>query len=79
MKIELEIDDLKTTIDGLNNAIIAYNDFIRMPIFFNLEKDKLDPKWHPLVEEEKSLERTSKIDKRLKSLKSLYEQLVSLE
>ena len=79
MKVELEIDDLKTTIDGLNNAIVAYNDFVRGPILFNTEKNELNPKWYGLIESGDFTERTAKIDKSLKNLKILYEQLVALE
>ena len=78
MKIELEVDDLTTLIDGLNNAIIALSD-IRNGIFLmgGLPSD-MSPKWNPLVGTSFD-DLTKKFDDRLDALKNVYDQLCELE
>ena len=71
MKIEIKTENLETLVSGLNNALIAYNDYVRMNFFFGLEKDNLPPKWYNLTIEE--------IDKRLEALHNLYSQLLKIE
>ena len=79
MKIELDINDLKTTIDGLNNAIIAYNDIRNAIYIMGGIPDGISQKWEPLIVG-KSLENlTEKIDERLKELKYIYQQLKDKE
>lgn len=73
MKIELEIDDLETTTNAVNNALVAYHD-VRNSIFFCCDYDN---KWDFLVGD--SFDNlTDKIDERLKCLHTLYEQLLSI-
>lgn len=73
MKIELEIDDLETTTNALNNALVAYHD-VRNSIFFCCDHDD---KWDFLVGD--SFDNlTDKFDERLKCLRTLYEQLLSI-
>ena len=74
MKVELDIEDLKTTIDGLNNAFIALAD-IRNSMFFSCD---VPEKWEFLKGD--NLDNvTEKIDKRLNALKTLYNQLTKVE
>lgn len=78
MKVELEINDLKTTIDGLNNAIIAYSD-VRNGIWLmgGMPSD-INPIWEKLLGN--SLETlTEKFDIRLAELKNIYNQLIEKE
>ena len=78
MKVELEIDDLKSTIDGLNNAIIAYAD-IRNSIWLmgGIPSD-INQIWGKLLGN--SLETlTEKFDIRLTELKNIYNQLIEKE
>lgn len=73
MKIELEIDDLETTTNALNNALVAYRD-VRNGIFFCCDYDS---KWDFLVGD--SFDNlTSKIDERLKCLRTLYDQFINI-
>lgn len=79
MKIELDINDLKTTIDGLNNAIIAYNDIRNAIYIMGGIPDGISEKWKPFIVG-KSLENlTEKFDERLKELKYIYQQLEDKE
>ena len=71
MKVELEIEDLKTTIDGLNNAYIVLND-IRTGILLGLE---IPEKFNFL----KGTALTEKIDPRLLAVRDLYNQLLKYE
>ena len=71
MKIELEIEDLKTTIDGLNNAYIVLND-LRTGILLGLE---IPEKFNFL----KGTALTEKIDPRLLAVRDLYNQLLKYE
>ena len=78
MKVELEIEDLTTLIDGLNNGIIALTD-IRNGIFlFGGLPSDMSSKWEPLVGTEFD-NLTEKIDIRLNALKKIYNQLCELE
>ena len=52
MKIEIEVNDLKTLIDGLNNSIISYNDNVRSPFILGAEAVNMDPKWNVLTLDE---------------------------
>ena len=66
-KIEIETKDLSLLTKALNNAIIAYNDYVRNNFYFGLEKNNLPDKWQSL-----SLET---IDERIGELTKLYIQL----
>lgn len=66
-KIEIETKDLSLLTKALNNAIIAYNDYIRNEFYFGLEKMNLPRKWHKLTLEE--------VEKRIGELTKLYIQL----
>ena len=74
MKIELEVEDLKNTIDGLNNAYIALWD-IRNGIFLNCEI----PEKFKFLEGTSIDDLTTKIDKRLSAVRDLYNQLLKYE
>ena len=74
MKIELEIEDLKTTIDGLNNAYVALND-IRSGILLGCEI----PAKFKFLEGTSFDDLTEKIDPRLKAVRDLYNQLLKYE
>jgi len=74
LKVELEIEDLKTTIDGLNNAYVALND-IRTGIFLGLEI----PEKFKFLEGTSFDDLTEKIDPRLKAVRDLYNQLLKYE
>jgi len=77
MKIELEIDekDLKEMISGLNNAIIAYHDFVRSPIFLQTEI----PEKFAFLEGKTMDTLTEKIDNRLELLHNVYNQFLKYE
>ena len=78
MKIELEINNLKNLIDGLNNAIIAYAD-IRYAIWvMGGPNDSINPKWNSIIGDN-SNNLTEKFDIRLKELRNIYEQLLKIE
>jgi hypothetical protein len=74
MKIELEVENLKTLIDALNNAIISYND-IRTAVLLGCH---VDIKWEPLIGNNFNT-LTSKFDERLTILHDIYKQLVVKE
>ena len=74
MKIELEIEDLKTTIDGLNNAYVALND-IRAGILFECEI----PEKFSFLKSTSLDNPTEKIDPRLSAVRDLYNQLLKYE
>lgn len=74
MKVELEIEDLKTTIDGLNNAYVALND-IRTGIFLCCEI----PEKFKFLESDNVDNLTEKIDPRLKAVRDIYDQLLKYE
>ena len=67
MTVEIETKDLNTLIKALNNAIIAYNDYVKNEFLFGLEKMNLPEKWHKLTLED--------IEERLSILVKLYIQL----
>jgi hypothetical protein len=75
MDINIKIKDLETTIAGLNNAIVAYND-IRTTVLFDLD---VQPKWEKLIVKDDFQNATKKFDERLVALKQLYEQLIAIE
>jgi hypothetical protein len=68
--IEINEDDLPCLLDGLNNAIIAYNNIIGAIKFGFEVHSKLQP-----------LENLShsELDDRIKALIGLYDQLAKLE
>ena len=74
MKIELEVEDLKTTIDGLNNAYVALND-IRTGILLGLRI----PEKFKFLEGTSIDDLTEKIDPRLLAVRDLYNQLLKYE
>ena len=74
MKVELEIEDLKTTIDGLNNAYVALND-IKTAIFLGYEI----PEKFKFLEGTEFNNLTEKIDPRLKAVRDIYDQLLKYE
>jgi hypothetical protein len=69
-KITLEVEDISTLLDGLNNAMIAYDDII-WAIYLCC---KIPSKLEPL----KSLP-FEQLRERLKALKDVYEQLIKIE
>ena len=77
-EITIKVNDLKTLIDGLNNAYIALND-IRTGLFLFGGKLPLDinEKWRFL--ESSSEHPTEKIDSKLIAIKNLYDQLINIE
>ena len=78
MKIEIEVNDLKTFIDGFNNALIAYND-IQGYFLFGLEK-QLNSKWQNFAKDKKNNQECYDIiNKRLNALKEVYNQLLEVE
>ena len=74
MKVELEIEDLKTTIDGLNSAYIALND-IKTGILLGCEI----PEKFSFLKGTALDDLTEKIDSRLLAVRDLYNQLVKYE
>lgn len=70
MKIEIEIKDLKSTLDGLNNALHAYNDLI-FAITIGCEIPKKYNGLKKLNENE--------LNYRLNCTRELYEQLLTIE
>ena len=70
MKFEVEIEDLKTTLDGLNNALLAYGDII---VSINWGAHVSD-KWDFLKEYEED-----ELKSRFTCAKNLYEQLLTCE
>lgn len=70
MKIEIEVSDIKTAVDAINNAIIAYGDVISKIMLCCDIPTILEP-LKQLSEEE--------ITKRFNCLKQIYEQLESIE
>jgi len=74
LKVELEIEDLKTTIDGLNNAYVALND-IRTGFLLGLET----PEKFNFLKSTTLDGLTEKIDPRLSAVRDLYNQLVKYE
>ena len=70
MKIEIEIKDLKSTLDGLNNALHAYNDLI-FAITIGCEIPKKYDGLKKYNEDE--------LTHRFNCTKELYEQLVVYE
>lgn len=70
MKIEIEINDLKATLDGLNNALHAYNDII-FGITMGCEVPKKYDGLKKYTEDE--------LKHRLNCAKELYEQLSTYE
>ena len=70
MKIEIEVEDLKTLIDGLNNAIISYNEVV-MALYLCCEvPSRLAPlKTIPFED----------LRERQKALGAIYEQLIQIE
>lgn len=70
MKIELEVNDLKTLIDGLNNAIIAYNEVV---VAINLCCD-VPSVFEPLKKIPFEI-----LTDRQKALRDIYLQLIQIE
>lgn len=70
MKIEIEINDLKATLDGLNNALHAYNDLI-FAITMGCEIPKKYDGIKKLNENE--------LNYRLDCARELYEQILTME
>jgi len=81
MNINLEINDLKTTIDGLNNAIIAYSDIRRAIWLMGGVPEGMNPKWNKVINKEANSfdDLVSKFDERIKALKEIYNQLIKME
>lgn len=70
MKIELEVADVKTVVDAINNATIAYGDIVSC-IILDCE---VPLKFQPL-----SNVSDEELTKRFNCLKDIYEQLLSIE
>ena len=70
MKIEIEVPDIKTAVDTINNAAIAYGDIVWSAILGCEVPRKFQP-LTKLSEEE--------LIKRLDCLKSIYKQLEEIE
>lgn len=70
MKIEIEVSDIKTAVDAVNNAAIAYGDVVSKIILCCDIPKSLEPLKN-LSEEE--------LTKRFNCLKQIYEQLEAIE
>lgn len=69
-KITIEVENLKTFIDGLNNAIIAYNNIVSaIDLCCEIPSNTLPLKDLPIEE----------LIKRQKVLINVYEQLIEIE
>ena len=70
MEIKIKVEDLKTLIDGLNNAIIAYNEIVNsIELYCDIPSKMLPLKKVPL----------ENLRKRQEALKTVYEQLIEIE
>lgn len=74
MKVELEIEDLKTALDGLNNAYVALND-IRAAILLGCSI----PEKFNFLKGTSLDDLTEKIDPKLKAVRDIYDQLLKYE
>jgi hypothetical protein len=70
MKIEIEVPDIKTAVDAINNAAIAYGDIVSSLILGCEVPQKFQP-LAKLDEEE--------LTKRFNCLKNIYKQLEEIE
>ena len=70
MKIEIEVPDIKTAADAINNALVAYGDIVWSVVLGCSVPQKLQP-LAKLDEKE--------LIKRLDCMKSIYEQLEEIE
>ena len=70
MKIEIEVLDIKTAVDAINNAAIAYGDVINKVMLCCDIPNRLEPLKN-ISEEE--------LTKRFNCLKQIYEQLEAIE
>lgn len=70
MKIEIEVPDIKTAVDAINNALVTYGDIVWSVILGCSVPQKLQP-LAKLDEEE--------LIKRLDCLKGIYKQLEEIE
>lgn len=71
MKVEIEVENIKTLVDALNNACIAYNDVVfALNMGCNLPIKKLEPLSQLPYEEIKS---------RQECLMNVYHQLEEIE
>ena len=78
MKVTIDTTDLKTLVDGLNNAILAYKDIRNAVYICGHVPNDIDKKWEPLVGDN-FYSLTDELDRRLEALYEVYEQLVKYE
>lgn len=71
MKLTIEVDDPSLLLDGLNNAIIAYNDIVSA---FFLGCD-VPEKWRTLEKGRSYDELISLLKTRMSILRSVYDQI----
>ena len=70
MKIEIEVPDIKTAADAINNALVTYGDIV-WSVILGCE---VPNKFRPLAKLDED-----ELTKRLDCLKSIYKQLEEIE